>query len=446
MMMFMTYGHTFEFAVSNKPEREMWWVPADNPNRHEDFGGVRAADFALRQLDLVATGFFLTLGVGVAYLLRSRQERHGFTAAQLIKFFALRALVLTLFDVGLSLALTLITQRLVIFFQVMISLAANMFLVGCYGIADSALVRLSRRRRWPIEWPTHVVGALLSALIFVVTQATIPDPTTKDEMLKLSPAVAVWWALAHPTVMVSFPIFPWTPLTLFGLSLGKVCMSREQPRSPGDGDAIAESGAATDQTSLLSSGKGGQVADDDAETGWSPSPSKCASCQSSFSSFWPLYVAGAIGAVLFPVLRSLFLFADVNIGNIRPMLRGDEGGEVDFFVFFSTSKYPPSFVFLCWSVALTALAVFIFDRFGVPRMHRWFMRPFAVFGAVPFFFYVTHWVLVAAITGPGGVNVDVFPPYVAVYVLFVLLGMFPLCKKFAEFKQSKPPHSLWRLC
>jgi hypothetical protein len=53
---------------------------------------------------------------------------------------------------------------------------------------------------------------------------------------------------------------------------------------------------------------------------------------------------------------------------------------------------------------------------------------------------------VAAITLPGGVSVDAFPPSVAVYVLFVLLGMYPLCKKFAEFKQSKPPHSLWRLC
>jgi uncharacterized membrane protein len=57
--------------------------------------------------------------------------------------------------------------------------------------------------------------------------------------------------------------------------------------------------------------------------------------------------------------------------------------------FWQFSKYPPDIAFLSWSFALTfaglALLRFV-TRAGIPAV----LRPFTLFGRVPFFFYVVH--------------------------------------------------------
>ena len=64
-------------------------------------------------------------------------------------------------------------------------------------------------------------------------------------------------------------------------------------------------------------------------------------------------------------------------------------GSVGSFEFWQFAKYPPDLAFLSWSFALTfaGLAlVRVLTRGEVPAL----LRPFALFGKVPFFFYVTH--------------------------------------------------------
>lgn len=60
--------------------------------------------------------------------------------------------------------------------------------------------------------------------------------------------------------------------------------------------------------------------------------------------------------------------------------------DLDFWLF---SKYPPDLAFLSWSFALTFATLALLrsvTRRGVP----WLLRPFTLFGRVPFFFYVVH--------------------------------------------------------
>ena len=57
--------------------------------------------------------------------------------------------------------------------------------------------------------------------------------------------------------------------------------------------------------------------------------------------------------------------------------------------FWEFSKYPPDLPFLAWSfgcIFLTLIVLSAVTRNGTPAL----LRPFAVFGRVPFFFYIVH--------------------------------------------------------
>jgi uncharacterized membrane protein len=57
--------------------------------------------------------------------------------------------------------------------------------------------------------------------------------------------------------------------------------------------------------------------------------------------------------------------------------------------FWQFSKYPPDLAFLSWSFALTFASLALL-RFATSRAVPVLLRPFAIFGKVPFFFYVIH--------------------------------------------------------
>jgi hypothetical protein len=152
-----------------------------------------------------------------------------------------------------------------------------------------------------------------------------------------------------------------------------------------------------------------------------------------------LALCAAICGSLFLVFRWFFVLGLFNFGNFRPV------SSLSGFVFFSMSKYPPSFVFLsCWTCCCLVLLL-AFQAMPV----LWFdYSPFAqlvVLGRAPLFFYGFHLAIFVVITAPfaARVSVPLFVVYI-VWIVGVAVCYFPTCL-FGQFKQRTSPDSLWRL-
>jgi uncharacterized membrane protein len=141
----------------------------------------------------------------------------------------------------------------------------------------------------------------------------------------------------------------------------------------------------------------------------------------------------ALGGLAFLALFSVLRLAG-DFGNLTPPQPGLIG-------FFNMVKYPPSLTFLLFTLGVDFLLLAVIERWRLADLA--INRPLEVFGAVPFFFFVTHLWLYAAIGRffPAGVTIlEMYP--------FWLLGLALLylpCRWYGEFKQRRPPNSLFRM-
>lgn len=151
-----------------------------------------------------------------------------------------------------------------------------------------------------------------------------------------------------------------------------------------------------------------------------------------------------LAIILFVAIRWTNLYGD-------PVLwKNYETISRTIFSFFNLSKYPPSLLYLL----VTLSGTFLF----LANSEKWkgaIVNFFTVFGRVPFFFYILHLYLirvlamiVAELTGYGwelmvqttfeidlkdfGFDLEI------VYLIWIgiILMLYPLCKKFDEYKQS----------
>jgi uncharacterized membrane protein len=103
--------------------------------------------------------------------------------------------------------------------------------------------------------------------------------------------------------------------------------------------------------------------------------------------------------------------------------------------FWEFSKYPPDLPFLAWSfgcVFLTLIVLAAVTRNGTPKL----LRPFEVFGRVPFFFYIVHFYVLgiaAAIVRTKFGLAETFAIW-----LFLLLIMIGPCAWYYRKKRERP--------
>ena len=128
-----------------------------------------------------------------------------------------------------------------------------------------------------------------------------------------------------------------------------------------------------------------------------------------------------------------------------------------FLSFLNTTKYPPSLMYLCMTIGPGILFLAFIE--GVQNKITQF---FIVFGRVPFFYYVVHFYFIHFLTlvaffVSGYSAKDIVPrntPFLfrpddfgyslpAVYAIwfFVILVLYPLCKRFNQYKSSH--HQWW---
>ena len=158
-------------------------------------------------------------------------------------------------------------------------------------------------------------------------------------------------------------------------------------------------------------------------------------------------IIGIIAIVFFIVLRSINIYGDLlpwkDYGNVKQ----------NIFSFFNLTKYPPSLSFLL--VTLGGAFLFLANS---EKMKGKVVSFFCVFGRVPFFFYIIHIYLIhflalltSEFTGFGWqkmilpampFRVEALKGFgfnlIAVYLIwiFIIVLLYPLCKKFDLYKQT----------
>lgn len=140
-------------------------------------------------------------------------------------------------------------------------------------------------------------------------------------------------------------------------------------------------------------------------------------------------IAGLIMLLLFFMVRAL---GGHVAGNIRPPAGP---GWIDFL---NVVKYPPSLVFVLFSLGADLILLFLFSR-----VERW-TGVLAVFGRSPLFFYAAHlylYGLIGFLFFPNGITIAAMYPV----WLVGLIILYAACAGYGRFKHDRPPQSLWRL-
>jgi uncharacterized membrane protein len=103
----------------------------------------------------------------------------------------------------------------------------------------------------------------------------------------------------------------------------------------------------------------------------------------------------------------------------------------------NVTKYPPSLSFILLTLGANALLLGIFSRW----CGSW-LNWLAVFGRTPLFFYILHLYLygLMGLFLPSGVPVM----WMLIFWLAGLAILYPLCDRYARFKNQKPASALWR--
>ena len=137
---------------------------------------------------------------------------------------------------------------------------------------------------------------------------------------------------------------------------------------------------------------------------------------------WSALAAGSL--VLFLVIRLSGTY-----GNAYPYT---SVASLDFWMF---AKYPPDLAFLSWSFACIFLSLAVLTTI-VRKDTPVLLRPFEVFGRVPFFFYVVHFYVLGVSAAVLRTRFGLFESYV-IWLLLLLVMAWP-CVWYYRIKRTRP--------
>lgn len=141
---------------------------------------------------------------------------------------------------------------------------------------------------------------------------------------------------------------------------------------------------------------------------------------------WPTqtWIVLGLGALL------LFLFVRITgLGNAYPYT---SIAHLDFWFF---AKYPPDLPFLTWSFAITFFSLALLHRLTrehVPTV----LKPFEVFGRVPFFFYIVHFYVLGIAAAAFPARLSLTATY-AIWIALLIVMLWP-CAWYYRKKRDRP--------
>ncbi|MES1194990.1 MAG: hypothetical protein ABUL65_03785, partial [Opitutus sp.] len=137
-------------------------------------------------------------------------------------------------------------------------------------------------------------------------------------------------------------------------------------------------------------------------------------------------------------------------GNPSPWT-SQKNGVFTLLSFINCAKYPPSLLYLCMTLGPGMILLALFER-GTPP----WLKPALVFGRVPMFYYLLHIPLIHGLAilmnwyrfGGGNFaslkSADAPPPDAGVGLIWVyavwlavVVGLYPLCRWFADLKRRR---------
>jgi uncharacterized membrane protein len=147
-----------------------------------------------------------------------------------------------------------------------------------------------------------------------------------------------------------------------------------------------------------------------------------------------LLVLGAALTVGFIVLRGINFYGDPTPWSVQSTW------PASVLSFVDCEKYPPSLLYLMMTMGPALMLLAAFEHACGP-----FAKAIAIFGQVPFFYYVVHIYLIHALavavgfamTGSLASNPATSLGLLEIYViwLLVLVLLYPVCRWFAGLKQ-----------
>ena len=408
---------------------------------------------------LCAPGFMFLLGMGVVYFGRSRAKL-GWTSQQMAKHFAIRAFVLA--AVNEVFGLYVGRGKFAILNIVLLALAVNYLLSGLLWLvineSELLLAALLSSRTQPsssdeaaaerslledstesssghptshwaskVSWHAH--NALLLALVAVTIawnhwlsphhgrcpNNTMPDYSgpTLPKSTRLGPLFDFWFIPITTKLVISpFPPLAWLSPAILGLLYGRIILART----------------------------------------------------------WKSYIINAGNILLGSLLMSLFVLTrTLNFGNLTEnclrmpeQLTSTEKNQylASFRSFFYISKYPPSFAFICFTMATIFFLLAFFGALPENVARR--IPVLSTFGQSALFFYVVHLFLYGLMGSLAkawfGHNLGYKDPFnggeaigtsgnpVIIWLTWLIgLGiLYPLCRWYSRFKRTKGPNSVWR--
>jgi uncharacterized membrane protein len=150
---------------------------------------------------------------------------------------------------------------------------------------------------------------------------------------------------------------------------------------------------------------------------------------------------GALRATLPLGLAYLLGFAGIRFGGGFGNLR--EAAGAGWIPFLTVVKYPPSLAFSLLTLGGNLTVLSMLSRGGALLDRA--KETLAVYGRAPLFFYLTHlyvYLLIgfALFRNQGAPQWALYPAWLAGVAL-----LYPACKWYRRFKESKPADSLWRM-
>jgi uncharacterized membrane protein len=105
---------------------------------------------------------------------------------------------------------------------------------------------------------------------------------------------------------------------------------------------------------------------------------------------------------------------------------------LDFWIF---AKYPPDLAFLTWSLGCIFLTLAALAAIAPHETPRW-LRPFEIFGRVPFFFYVVHFYVLGVVQAILRTRLGLVETY-AIWLALLIVMAWP-CLWYYRIKRDRP--------
>lgn len=157
-----------------------------------------------------------------------------------------------------------------------------------------------------------------------------------------------------------------------------------------------------------------------------------------------LLFTGLTAVTVFVLLRSFNLYGD------RQPWSSQTTTLNTCFSFIDLTKYPPSLLYACATLSIMFFVLWLFDG-----KENCFTRIFVVYGRVPMFFYLLHWYIIHISMfvmiwaqgvewkdmpfglmefGRPAEGVGLHLPYIYLYWICLIVGMYPLCNWYGKYK------------